>query len=102
MNPIALFSSAWGFLKGFKFFWALLRNWSQIQDRVKRIEKVVQNLRDTHRLSPDDAKDLLEQAEWLFNEGFIDIPGVDEEVLVRELAEIRANIDSKKKIEVKS
>lgn len=96
MNPLMLIGKVWGFLKSLGFVWALLRNWSEIKNRSKSIEELVGRLRLTRKLSPEDAKELLEHAEWLFSEGFIDIPGVDEAVLVTELKQIRETIDSGK------
>lgn len=88
----AVIGNIWSFISGFKLFWATLRNWSEIKRRLEEAEDIVERMAKTGWPTADDVVKLIDDTKFLFEQGFLDIPGIDENSVARQLDEVEKNL----------
>ena len=98
---IGAFSQLWAIISSFKLFWKVLQNWSEMRVKLEALKGVLVRVKDNGIPSCDDTKELLDFSIWLLKTEMIDIPGVDEYQLTRELERVQMNLICQLKTEGK-
>lgn len=92
MALLALFGRIWTLISSFKLFWATIRNWTELKEHLAKGEEILEKLSKHGWPDGDDVTELLDFTKFLLDKGFIDLPGIDEAVIIRQLDEVRTNL----------
>lgn len=86
--PVNLAIEAYKVIKNWGFFWAILKNWGDLKIMSQRLAVIVERMKNEGMPSCDESKELIQMLRFLFEKKILDLPNVDEAVLVQALLEI--------------
>ena len=90
---INMLSAAWAFISEFKSVMMILKNWSFVMSALGSVEHIMSNSIQTRGLpSCEDTRKLIDILREALDREMIDIPGVDEALIARQLFQLESTL----------